>query len=438
MPSTTLHGSRPDAVELDALKPKKHRLTVRARLALTYAGLVTIAGVVLLTIVAFVIGVVPTYEFAAPASLTTESYSATATAPDVTLTVPGTVDSGRAAPMVGQAVPTVDQGLIMIDSISAAVTVSSRGDMLQLLLWVSAGALLVLAAGGAWAGWFVAGKMLQPLQYVNAAAHRAASGKFDHRIALTGPRDEISELADNFDEMLAEIEQSVDAHRRFAANASHELRTPLATTRTMLDVAISTAPADQRILLQQLRETNERSIDTVESLLDLAEIESVSTTLESVDLARLAASVVETCTDEAATADVRVEKRLRPAVVAGDPVLLRQLLSNLVQNAIRHNESGGTALVSTSTGADGIPRIEVTNDGELIPGAVMSQLADPFFRSRGRTNEAATRGRGLGLSIVAAIATRHGAVLELSPRHAGGLGAEVRFPAPDASPAHVH
>ena len=436
MPSTTVNGSRPDAVELDALKPKKHRLTVRARLALTYAGLVTIAGVVLLTIVAFVIGVVPTYEFAAPVSLATTSYPAGTLPSDNAVEIPGAVISGEATRSTNQSM--VDQGLITIDSLSAAVTVSSRGDMLQLLLWVSAGALLVLAAGGAWAGWFVAGKMLQPLQYVNAAAHRAASGKFDHRIALTGPRDEISELADNFDEMLAEIEQSVDAHRRFAANASHELRTPLATTRTMLDVAISTAPADQRVLLQQLRETNERSIDTVESLLDLAEIESVSTTLESVDLARLAASVVETCTDEAAAAEVRVEKRLRPAVVDGDPVLLRQLLSNLVQNAIRHNERGGTALVCTSTGADGIPRIEVTNDGELIPADVMSQLADPFFRSRGRTNEASARGRGLGLSIVAAIATRHGAILELSPRHAGGLGAEVRFPAPDASPAHVH
>lgn len=427
MPSTLLGSRRADAAAVDELKPQKHRLTVRARLALTYAGLVTIAGVVLLTIVAFVVGVVPTYEFASPASLALSSYPASTVPNNYTVEVPGTIISGEALPMSEQYQPTVDQGFIMIDSLSAAVTVSSRGDMLQLLLWVSAGALLLLAAGGAWAGWFVAGKMLKPLQYVNAAAHRAASGKFDHRIALTGPRDEISELADNFDEMLAEIEQSVDAHRRFAANASHELRTPLATTRTMLDVALSTAPPEQRVLLQQLRETNERSIDTVESLLDLAEVESVSTTLESVDLARLTASVIESVHDEAAEAEVRIEQRLRPTVVDGDPVLLRQLLTNLVQNAIRHNERGGTALVSTSVGADGIPRIEVSNDGDLIPADAMSQLADPFFRSRGRTSEASLRGRGLGLSIVAAIAARHGASLELSPRHSGGLSAEVRF-----------
>lgn len=429
MPSASQSSKRADAAALDELKPKKHRLTVRARLALTYAGLVTIAGVVLLTIVAFVIGVVPTYEFASPASLTAPSYADTIQPDGYTLEIPGAVIGGEAVPSQSQTTSTIDQGFIMIDSLSAAVTVSSRGDMLQLLLWVSAGALLLLAAGGAWAGWFVAGKMLQPLQYVNAAAHRAASGKFDHRIALTGPRDEISELADNFDEMLAEIEQSVDAHRRFAANASHELRTPLATTRTMLDVALSTAVPEQRVLLQQLRETNERSIDTVESLLDLAEIESVSTTLESVDLAELAASAIDAAHDEAAVAEVRIEKRLRPAVVDGDPVLLRQLLTNLVQNAIRHNERGGTALVSTSVGADGIPRIEVSNDGELIPAEAMSQLADPFFRSRGRTAEASVRGRGLGLSIVAAIAARHDASLELSPRHSGGLGAEVRFSA---------
>ena len=427
MPSISQSARRADAAALDQLRPVKHRLTVRARLALTYAGLVTIAGVVLLTIISIFIGVIPTYEFATPASLTAPSTSGATMPPDdLVIEIPATgVDP---LPSQDQPVPSIDQGLVMVDSAVAVVTVSSRSDMLQLLLWVSAVALLLLAAGGAWAGWFVAGRMLRPLQYVNAAAHRAASGKFDHRIALTGPRDEISELADSFDEMLDEIEQSVDAHRRFAANASHELRTPLATTRTMLDVALSTAPAEQRPLLQQLRETNERSIDTVESLLDLAEIESVSTAHEPIDLARLAASVIETTHDEAVAADVRIDTRLRPAVIDGDPVLLRQLLMNLVQNAIRHNEPGGTALVSTCVGADGLPRIEVSNDGELISADALGQLADPFFRARGRTSAAASRGRGLGLSIVAAIAARHGAHLELTPRHAGGLSAEVRFP----------
>ena len=147
-----------------------------------------------------------------------------------------------------------------------------------------------------------------------------------------------------------------------------------------------------------------------------------------IDRARRAASVIETTHDEAVAADVRIDTRLRPAVIDGDPVLLRQLLMNLVQNAIRHNEPGGTALVSTCVGADGLPRIEVSNDGELISADALGQLADPFFRARGRTSAAASRGRGLGLSIVAAIAARHGAHLELTPRHAGGLSAEVRFP----------
>lgn len=394
-------------------RPRTFRLTVRARLALTYAGLLTIAGVVLLVIIAFFVGLVPTYEFVAASALDTAS---------TTPSISGTI-AEEALPADG--VMIYDEGLAATTS-AAPLVVGSRDDILQLLLWVSAGAIVVLAAGGAWAGWFVAGRMLRPLQEVNRAAHRAASGHLDHRIALGGPRDEITDLADTFDEMLAELERSLGAHRRFAANASHELRTPLATTRTMLDVAISSPEHPGTALLERLRETNERSIATVEALLDLSDAEAGTSTTESVGLAGLVASVVDETAAEAEAAGVRIEVATTPVTVTGDRVLLRQLVVNLVQNAIRHNVRGGVLRVSTRS-TSRWSTIEVANSGEMLDEATVAELTAPFYRVRGRTNAAAQRGCGLGLSIVAAIAERHGATLHLAPRVGGGLRVAVRF-----------
>ncbi|MFB9311174.1 two-component system sensor histidine kinase VanS [Agromyces hippuratus] len=398
--------------------PRTYRLTVRARLALTYAVLLTIAGAVLLAIVAFVIGLVPSYEFAEPAATTTTAIEATPTdAIPAQSTLPS--DSPEVA---------YDPGLLASTASEAAVVVSSRSDILQLLLWVSVGALALLAAGGAWAGWFVAGRMLRPLQEVNEAAHRAARGHLDHRIALAGPRDEITDLADTFDGMLDSLERSANADRRFAANASHELRTPLATTRTMLDVALSSQAAGDVQLLERLREMNERSIETVEALLDLSELESTeSGTFAPVDLAAVAASVVDESRVEAEEAGVRLDSSLEPASVEGDEVLLRQLVVNLVQNAIRHNEPGGFVTVTTDA-AGSLPSLEVENSGAELDAATVATLTAPFARGGGRTRDASDRGRGLGLSIVAAIVARHDGGLDLAPRAGGGLRAVVRFP----------
>ncbi len=111
--------------------------------------------------------------------------------------------------------------------------------MLNLLLAVSVVVLVLLAVIGVAVGWAVAGRMLKPLQYINAAVRGATHGDLGQRIGLTGPRDEISELAANFDTMLEQLERSFAASKRFASNASHELSTPLATSRAMLDVAMA-------------------------------------------------------------------------------------------------------------------------------------------------------------------------------------------------------
>lgn len=388
---------------------RRFRLTVRTRLALTYATLLTLAGALMMIIIYVVLGYVPTYAFAVPAS------PATATAEP-------TVD-GEAAPTM----PGYDTGIVATQT-APGIVVASRDDVQQLILVVAAIVLAILAAGGTWAGWFIAGRMLRPLQEVNNAAHRAARGHLDHRIALQGPRDEISDLADTFDEMLDELERSFSTYRRFAANASHELRTPLATTRAMLDVALSSARPAERPVLERLRETNERSIDTVESLLDLSDVEASTVEQESVALDRVAEAVLAECADEADAAGIRVDPRLAATTVTGDAVLLRQLITNLVQNAIRHNSPGGFVVVATAAGMRGKPAfLEIVNSGAPVPEASIESLTAPFFRSEGRTNESSARGRGLGLSIVKAIAERHEARLSIVRREPGGLIVRVEF-----------
>lgn len=387
---------------------RPRRLTVRARLALTYALLVTLAGVTLMAVVAVYFGVVPNYTFG----------GATETLP-----------TGSGPLTIEVSSPGDDSSLIMPTGI--AVTIGSRSDMLRMLLLVSGVVVVLLAALGAWVGWILAGRMLRPLQEVNAAARRAADGHLDHRIGLRGPRDEISDLADTFDEMLGEIEQSVDAHRRFAANASHELRTPLATSKLILDVALASPQTGAREVLTRLRETNERSIATVESLLDLAEIEAVPPAYEPIDLGPLLRDVLRECADEAVAAGVEMSVEVSvegaPETVDAAPVLIRQLATNLTLNAIRHNIPGGRVRVGTVRRGD-YAGLRISNTGNTMSAEEASRLVEPFHRHRGRTSPAAARGRGLGLSIVQAIVHTHRGLLEIVPDPDGGLSVTVLLP----------
>lgn len=386
---------------------RRYRMTVRARLALTYSALLTGAGVVMLGIIFLVMRFVPSYDFAATPTVPSGSSS---TVPPPTM--PGEMGAASPAATVTPA---------------SEFLISSPEQLFNLLFWISAAVLVLLAIAGIAAGWIVAGRMLKPLQYINSAVRRAATGDLGHRIALVGPKDEISDLAVNFDDMLTQLERSFTASRRFAQNASHELRTPLATTRAMLDVALAApeSPQQQQVL-ERLRIMNERSIETVSALLDLASIESSAGEPVDVDLASLAQQALADCAAEAAERGIAVAAELGHAAVLGDPVLLRQLLMNLLHNAIRHNHDGGLLTVATRT-AGGDAVVEVTNSGPVLDAGTLAELTEPFRRGAGRT--AGTHGHGLGLSIVAAITERHHGTLDLAARQGGGLAAAVTFPA---------
>ncbi|MBB2925286.1 HAMP domain-containing sensor histidine kinase [Cellulomonas cellasea] len=295
--------------------------------------------------------------------------------------------------------------------------------------------LTFLLVVGLIGGWLLAGRMLAPLARITAATRRAAGGSLSHRIALEGRQDELRELADAFDAMLAQVEEQVAEQRRFAANASHELRTPLAVSQALLEVARDDPGQDTGELLDRLRAVNGRAIDLTEALLLLSRADQRSFARERVDLSLLAEQAAETLLPLAEQRGITLETSGDVAPTVGSPALLLQLTTNLVHNAIVHNlPQGGSVEVRTSA-RPGWTTLTVESTGDLLEPGIVATLTEPFQRGTGRVR-ADDAGVGLGLAIVASIARAHGGGLVLTPRAAGGLRVAVRLPsAPGATAA---
>jgi signal transduction histidine kinase len=276
-------------------------------------------------------------------------------------------------------------------------------------------------------GWFVADRALAPLQTVTATARRLSESTLHERIALEGPEDEIKELADTFDAMLERLNQAFDAQRRFVGNASHELRTPLAINRTLLEVAVTDPEAseDLKTVGRTLLANNARHERLIEGLLLLARSERELTTRTEVDLSEVAEMVLNT----AGRADgpaVKIVTELTPGPTVGDPVLLEHLVSNLVDNAVRHNVDDGEVIVRTGI-LDGWATCQVENTGPVVPAYEVQSLFEPFRRLNTDRIESA-KGAGLGLSIVRSVASAHGGTVIATPREGGGLIVTARLP----------
>lgn len=279
-------------------------------------------------------------------------------------------------------------------------------------------------------GWFAAGRMLRPLRAITTAARDISAGDLHRRLDLGEPTNELTELGSTLDDLFARLETAFDAQRHFVANASHELRTPLAGLRTLLEVTLADPDADAGTLRSACREAlalGAHQERLVRALLALATSERGVSRVEPVDLAEIARTVLGSRTDDAARAGVRVTDRLVPAVTAGDPRLLESLVTNLVDNAIRYNHSGGEVAVTTGA-ADGYVRLAVSNSGPAVPDEALQRLLQPFQRlpsGRGGRPD----GHGLGLAIVDAVTRAHRGTLTLDAHPEGGLRVSVRFTA---------
>jgi signal transduction histidine kinase len=300
------------------------------------------------------------------------------------------------------------------------------------------GVIVLIGAAG---GYLLARQALRPIARVTRTARQLSTETLDQRIDLGGPDDELRELADTFDEMLARLDAAFDGQKLFVANASHELRTPLSVIRTELDVTLSDPDASREELRRMgdvALAATERAQRLVSSLLTLARLQSGDrgelTAREPVDLATLVAPVLASIAGEAAERSISIETETSTARTSGDPRLLERLIGNLVENAVRHNVNGGWMRVSCGE-TDGRVWLHVANGGQVIPPGDVDGLFEPF--RRGGKVRTATRGAGLGLSIVRLIVEAHHGRLQAAAPPFGGLAVRIELPGAVGEPVAV-
>jgi hypothetical protein len=289
-------------------------------------------------------------------------------------------------------------------------------------------ALAAMALGAFALGWVMAGRALRPLSAITHTARRVSEDSLDQRIGLYGPDDELKELADTFDGMLARLDAAFATQHRFVANASHELRTPLAVIRTEVDVALADTDAtaeELRAMAERVRDASDRSERLIESLLTLARSEAAVPRQDHVDLAAAVELAIDAVAREIRESGLSVRKQLDHAPVRGDRRLLERLVANLIENAVRHNVRGGWIEVATGVEGDGAV-LRVQNGGDRIAPETADRLVEPFERG---ARHARGSGAGLGLSIVRSVADAHGGSLCVEARPDGGLAVSVNLPA---------
>jgi signal transduction histidine kinase len=389
------------------------RPTIRVRLTLLYAGAFFLAGAALVALMYFFLGQALDRQLTARLGIAQHL-------PQQAATQPGSQEATHA-----------------LQEDLRAQFQQDRDDTLDAMLVASLVALGAVGVAAAGFGWLLAGRALGPLQQITATARRVAEGSLQERIALDGPHDEVKDLADTFDAMLERLDRSFDSQRRFVANASHELRTPLTLNRTLIEVALDNpnAPGSLRQLGGTLLAVNQRHERLIDGLLTLASSQQRIDDPTPVDLADIARHLTTESRGAADAAHVGIRTHLRPAPVAGDPVLLERLAQNLLDNAIRYNlPEHGEISVTTGT-LDGTAHLTVDNTGPPVPPYELPGLFEPFRRLptterlADATMTSASRGAGLGLSIVRSVAHAHGGDVHATPRQDGGLTVRVRLPA---------
>jgi signal transduction histidine kinase len=388
------------------------RLTVRTRLTLLYSGLFAICGATVVAVsYALVARLEPQHQSQqAPASFLARCHSEQLSAhPDGRILAKCTSyfqDQGAQR----------QRHLTNTHLLSYSLTTLSLTVVLAAIL-----------------SWIAAGRTLRPVHTIIETARTASEHNLSTRIALAGPHDELHELAQTIDDMLDRLQTAFEAQQRFIANASHELRTPLAVMGATVDVVLDdphSTPANLREMATDIRAAVDHEEHLIGALLLLARNERGLTIRDHVDLATVAEDVLDT-TD---LGDRHLHATLEPAGISGDPMLIERLIVNLVDNAIRYNTTNGDIWITTNTSPEtsthtgtGTSHVTVINTGPQLSLADTATIFEPFHRLNDRTHH---EGFGLGLTIVASIATIHGGTPTAHAREAGGLAITITFPSP--------
>ena len=304
---------------------------------------------------------------------------------------------------------------------------------------------LALLAGAAW--WIVRSS-LRPLEEVEATAEAIAAGDLARRVPQRDPRTEVGRLSTALNAMLGQIEAAFEARRasetaarataekmrRFVADASHELRTPLTSIRGFSELYRQGAVGDDAALARVMRRIEDESIRMgllVEDLLLLARLDQ-QRPLESkpVDLVPLVTDAVLDARAVATDHEVRlrVDTEAASAVVVGDELRLRQVVGNLVSNAVRHTPANTVVVVGLAPGPAGQVVLEVSDDGPGLSSEDASRVFERFYRADPSRTRTTGGGNGLGLSIVAGLVSAHQGSVEAAPTPGGGATFRVLLP----------
>lgn len=281
---------------------------------------------------------------------------------------------------------------------------------------------LLLGLVGATAAWILAGRMLRPLRTITAHARSTTSSVLSERVGHQGPNDELKDLADTYDAMLARLDAAFRSQRSFSAHASHELRTPLAIAGAEADILLANPDATERerAFAIKVREVVRRNDALIDALLIFARAESRLVEKKRVDLSAIVGDAAGELEEAADEDGMRLDLSLERAWVRGDETLLARMVSNVILNGIRHNRRGGWTRVELSTtGQDAILIVE--NSGPLIDDA--EPLFAPF-----QTGGTSHSGTGLGLAIVREVALAHSGTIRADARPEGGLRIVIELP----------
>ena len=324
------------------------------------------------------------------------------------------------------AVPS-DAGLVVV----VGSSLEEQQDALRALvplLWIGGPAALALVTGVVWV---LTGAALRPVEHMRAEAEALSMSEPGRRLPLPSTRDEIARLGKTLNDLLGRLEAALDKERRFVDDASHELRTPLAVLRTELELALRTSRTKEELeaALRSAAEESENLSRIAEDLLVLARSDRgrLPVNRTEVDLAELSRQIVDGFRARAAERGIDVRVRTEEKLVArADALRIRQALSNVLDNALRHTPRGGAVTLEIGRDEDAV-LIQVADTGPGFHPDLLSTALEPFVRDEAQRGEA-DGGAGLGLSIVRAVAEAHGGSVVIRNQPGSGAAVLLRLP----------
>lgn len=297
----------------------------------------------------------------------------------------------------------------------------------RIISLIGVGIFTLLGALGAY---WITRQALRPVHILSGMVRQIRADTLHRRLSMDGPQDEVKELADAFDDMLARLERAFEQQSRFVGDAAHELRTPLATLRTNLEV-LQQDPEASLADYRQAGAVQDRALTRLESLVeDLLLLTSgeKEMRLEPVDLGVLIAEVLEENRLLAQSCEVNLsQEQMNEVALPASGSLLARAISNLVENGIRYNRPGGSVMVSVKR-HEGWILVSVSDTGIGIPSEELPHIFERFYRVD-RSRDQHKGGAGLGLSIAAHIIQLHRGHIEATSTPGMGSSFTIWLPA---------